>query len=389
MNPRLVPTSRLARSVLRTQSDERLLELVRSGSDPAFEAIVARYRRSLQRHCARLVGDADSEEAVQEALLRAHAALGRGARVRNVRAWLHVIAHNAALNILRVRASRQECTRDGDEPAALHDRTSEQREQLSDLLAALQSLPPRQRDAIVLRELAGLSYEQIADRLGTSDGAVRQLLYRARDAVRDRFGALTGFEPVLRYVLDGGSGGQVAAAARIGGLSGGCALTVKVCGAALLPATVVGTVGGAGTNPTRHRRTTTTTTTPTATTKRTTASRHIVPAAAVRAPTQPAHIPTTTRSTQTVAAVIHTSTTQTRTQDQVASTPSKLTRTLRPSTATSPPATAPGPQHAQVALAPARAPPPQARQAPGTPGTPGNSSGGLAAAGPPTTVPRQ
>jgi hypothetical protein len=67
MNPRLVPPARLARSVLRTQTDERLTELARAGSEAAFEALVARHRRALERHCARILGDADAEEAVQEA----------------------------------------------------------------------------------------------------------------------------------------------------------------------------------------------------------------------------------------------------------------------------------------------------------------------------------
>src|SRR5207302_9081048 len=57
MNPRLIPPSRLARlTVLRSQSDERLVLLVREGSEAAFEAIVLRYRRSLVKHCTRLMG---------------------------------------------------------------------------------------------------------------------------------------------------------------------------------------------------------------------------------------------------------------------------------------------------------------------------------------------
>ena len=90
-------------SILRTQSDERLLELARSGSDAAFEAIVQRYRRQLVRYCARVLGDADAEEAVQEALIRAHGALTRGASVRKLGPWLHAVAHNAALGVLRRR----------------------------------------------------------------------------------------------------------------------------------------------------------------------------------------------------------------------------------------------------------------------------------------------
>jgi RNA polymerase sigma factor (sigma-70 family) len=391
MNPRLVPTSRLARSVLRTQSDERLVELVRTGSDPAFEAIVARHRRSLVRHCARLVGDADSEEAVQDALLRAHAALARGQRVGNVRAWLHVIAHNTALNILRVRAGRRELPSPPDEAIEPHDRTSEQREQLRDLLAALQSLPQRQRDAIVLRELAGLSYWQIADRHGTTDGAVRQLLFRARDAIRARLGALTGFEPLLRYTLGGGGSGQVGAAARIGALSGGCALTVKVCGAALLPAAVVGTVGTTRSGPPRH---------PPASSTR--ATRQARRAAVPRATT------TSTAVTPTVAAAEHMATAPSHVRGGLAHPPSNAAVAPQTQAVATAAASMPTPQRRQVALPPARAPPPQARAqpggpgdlggpgGPGDPGDPGGSggsgdAGGASEAVPqrPTTVPRQ
>jgi RNA polymerase sigma factor (sigma-70 family) len=247
MNPRLLPTSRLARSVLRAQSDERLTELARGGSVAAFEALVSRYRRPLLRHCARVVGDADAEEAVQDALLRAHMALARGQDVRSVKPWLHVIAHNAALSIVRARAARPERLHDDSELADYEDRSSEQREDLRDVISAVQSLPVRQRDAIVMRELEGRSYEEIAARLGTSHGAVRQLLHRARHAIRDRVGAVTGFEPLLRSALQSGNG---ATAARLGALSGGCALTLKVCSVALLPAVLPG--AGPGSPPARH-----------------------------------------------------------------------------------------------------------------------------------------
>jgi RNA polymerase sigma-70 factor (ECF subfamily) len=74
------------------------------------------------------------------------------------------------------------------------------------VVAAVQSLPERQRDAIVMRELEGRSYEEIADRMGASHGAVRQLLSRARIAIRERLGALAGAEPLVRWALGSGSG---------------------------------------------------------------------------------------------------------------------------------------------------------------------------------------
>ena len=83
MTPQLVPTSRLARLSLRMQSDERLAELV--------------------RHCARVLGDADADEAVQEALLKSHRALAAGTQVQSLGPWLHAIAHNSVLAILAGR----------------------------------------------------------------------------------------------------------------------------------------------------------------------------------------------------------------------------------------------------------------------------------------------
>jgi len=235
MNPLLYPPSRLAGSVLRTQSDERLTELARDGSDAAFEAIVTRHRRSLLRHCSRIVGESDAEEAVQDALIKAHQALTRGDDVHNLRAWMHAIADNAARNTLRARATRPDCVSgDSDELGRRDDHASDRRFELDELLAAVQSLPARQRDAIVMRELEGRSYAEIAAQLGASDGAVRQLLNRARTTIRERIGALAGVEPVISW-LSAGSG---AATARLGALSSGCMLAGKLCATALLPAVV-------------------------------------------------------------------------------------------------------------------------------------------------------
>lgn len=82
-------------------SDERLVELTRAGSDRAFEAIVRRHRQALVRHCASLVGDHDAQEAAQDAVLKAHRALLAGAEVQRLGPWLHAIARNAALQLLR------------------------------------------------------------------------------------------------------------------------------------------------------------------------------------------------------------------------------------------------------------------------------------------------
>jgi len=237
VNPRLLPPAAAARSVLRTQSDTRLIDLTRAGSEPAFEAIVTRYRRALVRHCANVVGDADAEEAAQDALLKAHAALLRGDPVRRLAPWLHVIAHNTALSYLRARSARPQAAEmdcDCDYFAAV-DTSADSRDELHEVLAAVRSLPDRQRDAIVMRELEGRSYGEIAARLGSSHGAVRQLLNRARSSLRERVGALLPVGPLARWALAGAGGAEATGGAT---MSGACVLGAKACAAALIPATV-------------------------------------------------------------------------------------------------------------------------------------------------------
>jgi len=195
VNRQLVPTSRLAWVSLRMQDDERLAELAGRGSEAAFEAIVHRYRRALVRHCARVVGDADADEAVQEALLKAHRALAAGTPVQSLGPWLHAIAHNSALAVLAGRRTGAEYREDdvgagagrGRERALESDQL--RREHLEALMGALLALPARERQALVMRELEGRSYDEIAARLRSSNGAVRQLLNRARTSIRERLGA--------------------------------------------------------------------------------------------------------------------------------------------------------------------------------------------------------
>jgi RNA polymerase sigma factor (sigma-70 family) len=246
VNPRLLPSATVARSVLRTQSDSRLTELARAGSEPAFEAIVARYRRSLVRYCARLVGEGDAEEAVQEALLKAHAALLAGDPVRRLAPWLHVVAHNAAISHLRARSSRPQPADADYQACPAVDGSTDYRQELGDVLDAVRSLPERQRDAIVMRELEGRSYEEIAAHLGSSHGAVRQLLHRARSSLRERVAALLPLEPLARWALSGaGSAGAAGGA----GLSGACVLGAKACAALLVPTTVALVVSAPATPP--------------------------------------------------------------------------------------------------------------------------------------------
>ncbi|MFL5898331.1 MAG: RNA polymerase sigma factor [Solirubrobacterales bacterium] len=232
---------------LRAQPDRRLVDLVRDGYDAAFEEIVRRYRRPLDRFAAGIVGGR-SEDVTQDAFSKALLAL-RGTEAEiELRPWLYRIVRNTALNDLRDRAPATDELSDllpGGRSAAAE---AEAREELRDLMERLQALPEPQRAALVMRELEGLSHEEIAAALGVSGGAARQAIYRARAALRDGLGLLMPL-PLLRALAEhggdagraggalAGAGASSAGGAALGGL-GGAALKVGM--ATVL---IAGTVG--------------------------------------------------------------------------------------------------------------------------------------------------
>jgi RNA polymerase sigma factor (sigma-70 family) len=211
---------------LRAQPDRRLVDLVRDGYDAAFEEIVRRYRRPLDRFAAAIVGGR-SEDVTQDAFSKALPALRGSETEIELRPWLYRIVRNTALNDLRDRGPAVEElaeTLPGGRSAAAE---AEAREEIRDLISRLQALPEPQRAALVMRELEGLSHEEIAAALGVSGGAARQAIFRARAALRDGFGLLLPM-PVLRALAEHGTemaGAGVAASALKVGLA-----TVLVAG---------------------------------------------------------------------------------------------------------------------------------------------------------------
>src|SRR4051794_3708791 len=244
MTPRrLIDPPRLAGSVLRTQPDDRLVDLVRDGNERAFEAIVHRYHRPLLRYCSRFLSPVRAEDAVQQAFVNAYAALRDGDAEIQLRPWLYRIAHNAALNVLRsagVETVPVDEQIDGVEtpPQAL-----ERGERLRSVVAAVQGLPARQRDAIVLQALEGRSYDEIASEMGVSDGAVRQLLNRARTTLREAATAVTPFGMLAR--LGGAVDAPVAerVAQLVAGAGGGAALAKGIAVVAVAGGVVGGSAG--------------------------------------------------------------------------------------------------------------------------------------------------
>jgi RNA polymerase sigma factor (sigma-70 family) len=167
-------------------SDERLARLVSRGSTPAFAVLYQRHHQALYRYCRSIVRDEDdAQDALQSAMMRALAALQARERDLAVRPWLFRIVHNEAISILRRRRPNTSLV-DGLEPAdGGVERTLEDRERFAQLIADLQSLAERQRGALVMRELSGLSIEEIAAALSTTPGAAKQVLFEARCALQE------------------------------------------------------------------------------------------------------------------------------------------------------------------------------------------------------------
>ena len=244
MTPRaLFNPARLARRpVLSTQSDERLVDLVRAGSDPAFEAIVERYRRALMRYVSRLLPPERAEDVVQQAFVKAYEAMRRNAAELNLRPWLYRIAHNGALNALRDRGLGHAELDERIDGVERPDQAFERSVGLREVLVAVQALPERQRDAILLRELEGRSYEEIGATLGVTDGAVRQLLNRARNSLRAAAAFVVPGPLVTRVAAADPAEPVAARVVELVGVGGG-ALAMKVCATALVTGAMVGGAG--------------------------------------------------------------------------------------------------------------------------------------------------
>ena len=241
MTPRaLFHPARLARRpVLSTQSDERLVDLVRAGSDPAFEAIVERYRRALMRYVSRLLPPERAEDVVQQSFVKAYEAMHKGSAELNLRPWLYRIAHNGALNALRDRGAGHVELSDTIDGVERPDQAFERKHGLRELVVSVQALPERQRSAILLREMEGRSYEEIATALGVSDGAVRQLLHRARNALRAAAASVIPMPLVERVAAYASSDPMSSRVGELVGVGSG-ALAMKVCATALVTGAVVG-----------------------------------------------------------------------------------------------------------------------------------------------------
>lgn len=187
----MLRVSALASPPLR-DSDGSFVRRARGGDLGAFATLVERYREVTVRVCSRIVGAEDAEDVAQDAFLRA---FGRLAKLRDdegFRPWLLRIAHNASLDHLRRRRgepSRESLDAEHADAVETHDRPparliedAERRERLGTKLALLRD---EHRVVLVLRDLEGLPYDEIAEVTGMPLGSVKGRLHRARAELVD------------------------------------------------------------------------------------------------------------------------------------------------------------------------------------------------------------
>lgn len=191
-------------------SDLSLVQLAQRGDTAAFDALVLRYQHKVVNLVMRYVRDpSEAEDIAQEAFIKAYRALPRFRGDSAFYTWIYRIAINTAKNYLAAR-SRSPIEYDLDGPdgevapdmqARMKDTATPEALALTDEIrsivnAAIDQLPEDLRRAIVLRELEGKSYEEIAAEMNCPVGTVRSRIFRAREAIDTR----------LREVFEGGLG---------------------------------------------------------------------------------------------------------------------------------------------------------------------------------------
>jgi RNA polymerase sigma factor (sigma-70 family) len=180
--------------LLKLQSDERLVAMIRRGNVGAFETLVSRYHARLLSFCRHLLNSReDAEDVLQEVMAASYNAMIADERAINVRPWLYRIARNRCLNHLRKATAVGVDSMDvhfHDHGASTADKVHE-REEFRELVGDIHQLPETQRTALVLREMDALSYEQIAEAMDTTVSSVKSLLVRARVSLAEAAEART------------------------------------------------------------------------------------------------------------------------------------------------------------------------------------------------------
>lgn len=179
-------------------TDDTLVARAQSGDSTAFDLLVRKYQHKVVQLVARYVSDADALDVAQDAFIKAYRALGNFQGKSAFYTWLYRIAVNTAKNHLVARG-RRPAAQDIDVADAeqyghtehLSDVSTPEGLALTDeirdtVAQAMDALPPDLRTAIVLRELEGMSYEEIAQAMDCPVGTVRSRIFRARAAIDER-----------------------------------------------------------------------------------------------------------------------------------------------------------------------------------------------------------
>lgn len=176
-------------------ADRALLARLRRRDEQAFRELVARHQAVVRAYAAGILGDPhEAEDAAQEAFLRAHRRLGAFRGDAPLRTWLLRICRNHCLDRLRARPSVTMVALDDEIPAGGADTTAAGVARTIDrerLVRAIGGLPDALQQAVVLRELRGLPYEEVAGILGVPVGTVRSRLSAGRAQLRASLGERT------------------------------------------------------------------------------------------------------------------------------------------------------------------------------------------------------
>ncbi len=195
------------------EADLALVERVQSGDREAFGLLVGKYQRKLLRLVMRLVRDpAEAEDVTQEAFIKAYRALPNFRGESAFYTWLYRIGVNTAKNWLVAHGRRMPTMSEiaGDETEGIEetvllrddetpDRVLMSRQIGETVNAAMEALPEDLRTAISLREIEGLSYEEIAQVMDCPIGTVRSRIFRAREAIAARLRPLLDTAPDRRW----------------------------------------------------------------------------------------------------------------------------------------------------------------------------------------------
>jgi len=180
--------------------DHQLVERAQRGDKKAFELLVAKYQRKLARLLSRFIRDASEvEDVTQEAFIKAYRALPSFRGDSAFYTWLYRIGINTAKNYLVAMGRRaptmtevdNEEAEDIEQGEQLKDLNTPENQMMSRQIAetvnqTLLELPEELRTAITLREIDGMSYEEIAQIMNCPIGTVRSRIFRAREAIADR-----------------------------------------------------------------------------------------------------------------------------------------------------------------------------------------------------------